>query len=141
MGYSTGYKTKFEKHDNFLFVMFICGALPLMAWRFSSDTVWPDLILKGYSLTAPLFGFLLPLNYPPVRSQWFWNAMLPISLLHLAVLTAFVKLTLYFAYIQVKLPARELCVHRRSRLRRKLHLVTRHSSTAAQTEFANKDNL
>ena len=106
MGYSTGYKTKYEKRDKFRFVVVVCGALFLIGWRLYSDAVWPDLILKIYLLTAPLFGMLLPADYPPRRNAYFWKAMAPIILMHTVVLLVVVKLTLYFAYAQVKLPVR-----------------------------------
>jgi hypothetical protein len=106
MGYSTGYKTKHDKRDNFLFVVVVCGVLPLIGWRLYTDAVWPDLILKVYLLTAPLFGMLLPADYPPRRSTYFWKAMAPIVLVHSVVLLVVVKLTLYFAYAHVKLPVR-----------------------------------
>jgi len=106
MGYSTGYKTKYDKRDNFLFVVVVCGALPLIGWRLYMDAVGPDLTLKIYLLTAPLFGLLHPADYPPRRSAHFWKAMAPIILMHSVVLLAAVKLTLYFAYAQVKLPVR-----------------------------------
>jgi len=105
MGYSTGYKTKYGKRDNFLFAMVVCGALPLVGWRLYTDAVRPDLILKIYLLTAPLFGMFLPADYPPRRSAYFWKAMAPIILMHAVVLLIVVKLTLYFAYIQVKSPS------------------------------------
>ena len=106
MGYSTGYKTKYDKRDNFLFVVVVCGALPLIGGRLYTNAVGPDLILKIYLVTAPLFGMLLPADYPPRRSAYFWKAMAPIILKHSVVLLVVVKLTLYFAYAQVKLPVR-----------------------------------
>ena len=104
MGYSTGYKTRYEKRDNLLFAVVACVALALIGWRIYADALWPDLILKIYLLTAPLFGMLLPGDYPPCRSSYFWKAMGPIVLMHAVVLFVFVTLALYFAKIQVKLP-------------------------------------
>jgi hypothetical protein len=66
MGYSTGYKTRFEKRDGLLSVLVICGGVPLMGWRLYSGTLMPDLLLKAYVLTAPLFGWLLAGDYPPL---------------------------------------------------------------------------
>jgi hypothetical protein len=85
MGYGTGYKTKYDKRDNFLFVVVACGALHLIGWRLYTDAVGPDLILKIYLLTAPLFGMLLPADYPPRRSACFWKAVVPIILMHSVV--------------------------------------------------------
>jgi hypothetical protein len=106
MGYSTGYKTRFEKRYGLLSVLVICGGVPLMGWRLYTGALMSDLLLKAYVLTAPLFGWLLAGDYPPVGTRWFWKAMVPVFLMHSAVLYGLVQMTLYFADSGVKLPAR-----------------------------------
>jgi hypothetical protein len=106
MGYSTGYKTKFEKRDRLLSVLVIGGGVPLMGWMLYSGALMPDLLLKAYVLTALLFGWLLAGDYPPVGTRWFWKALVPLFLMHSAVLYGLVQMTLYFAGSGVILPTR-----------------------------------
>src|SRR5215831_7220902 len=61
---------------------------------------------QDLSVDRTLFGMLLPTDYPPRKSSYFWKAMTPIILLHSVVLLVVVGLTLYFAYIHAKLPVR-----------------------------------
>jgi hypothetical protein len=77
-----------------------------MGWSLYSGALMPDLLLKAYVLTALLFGWLLAGDYPPVGTRWFWKAMVPLFLMHSAVLYGFVQMTLYFPYSGAKLPTR-----------------------------------
>ena len=106
MGYGTGYKTRFEKRDRMLSAFVIGGGVLLLNWRFYSGALTPDLVLKAYALTVPLFGWLLAADYPPLASRWFWKAMVPVFLIHSVVLYGTVDATVYFANTGVKLPVR-----------------------------------
>jgi Zn-dependent protease len=77
-----------------------------MGWRLYSGALMPDLLLKAYVLTARLFGWLLAGDYPPISTRWFWKAMVPVFLMHSAVLYGLVQMTLYFSDSGVKLPTR-----------------------------------
>jgi hypothetical protein len=100
------YLTKYEKADRTRFALVIAGALPLIWWAFSSDDVWASLWLDIYLLTAMLFGYLLPPQYPPIGSRWFWKSMVPLFAIHLVTCSAIVKTTDFFSYLGVKFPTR-----------------------------------
>ncbi len=106
MGYSTGYKTRFDKRDSVLSAFVITGGVLLLSWRLYSGALIPDLVLKAYALTAPLFAWLLAGDYPPVASRWFWKVMVPVFLMHSVVLYGMIEATEYVANFGVKLPVR-----------------------------------
>ena len=71
-------------------VLIGCIGLPLLFFQ----GAWARLTLEGYLLTALLFGALLVPEYPPAGTRWFWKAMLPIAIIHLAVVFGLVTLSL-----------------------------------------------
>jgi hypothetical protein len=77
----------------------VCCGLPLLFLH----VAWANAALIGYSLTAVLFGILLIGEYPPFGTGWFWKTMVPIIIMHLAVVFGLVLVTLGFPEIN-KLP-------------------------------------
>jgi hypothetical protein len=106
VGYSTGYRTRFEKRDSLRRILVVCGGVFPLVWRLYSSALGPDLLLKIYVFTVPLFGWMLASEYPPLASRWFWKAMIPILVMHSVALYGLVQATLYFGDIGVKLPTR-----------------------------------
>jgi len=64
-------------------ILLVCGAIPFVL----INTVWSQVACMIYSLTGGLFGILLVGEYPPADSSWFWKAMFPIIVLHIATLS------------------------------------------------------
>jgi hypothetical protein len=75
-------------------ILFLCGAAPF----FFLNASWANAALMAYLLTAVLFGLLLPADYPPIGTRWFWKAMIPIAVLHLAIVLGLVA-------VNVEIPA------------------------------------
>jgi len=71
-------------------VLVVSGGVPLLFVHAS----WATTALIGYSLTAVLFGILLIGEYPPLGSRWFWKAMIPIIIIHSAIVFGLVLLNL-----------------------------------------------
>jgi hypothetical protein len=80
-----------EGKDTIRFVLVLCSAAPFF---FFLQTSWVRAALLGYLLTACLFGLLLVPDYPPVGTTWFWKAMMPIIVVHLAIVFGLVWLDL-----------------------------------------------
>jgi hypothetical protein len=76
--------------DTFRIVLIGCLGLPLLFF----PGTWARLTLEAYFLTAFLFGALLVPEYPPVGTRWFWKAILPIAVMHSAVVFGLVMLSL-----------------------------------------------
>jgi len=55
--------------------------------------------LIGYLMTALFFFVVLPREYPPFGSRWFWKAMIPIVIIHCAFVIGLVWLDLEVPYI------------------------------------------
>jgi hypothetical protein len=70
-------------------VLVLCGAGPFL---FFLDKSWGIAAFLGYLLTGLFFGFLLVGEYPPVSTTWFWKAMIPIVVLHGAIVFGLVWL-------------------------------------------------
>lgn len=48
------------------------GALPFVIWRFRSHSIWPDVFVAAYLLTAWLFLTLM-IGYPGAGNRWYWK--------------------------------------------------------------------
>ena len=96
------------KNSNTLtYLLFGCGFLPLFIWRLHDHGTWPRYFIMAYVLTAGLFGILMSGEYPPFASRWFWKAMLPIFVLHGAILVALFKISaVSSSIVPIALPAR-----------------------------------
>jgi hypothetical protein len=81
----------FDRNDTIRFVLVLCGAAPFF---FFLGTGWARAALLGYLLTACLFALLLVPDYPPVGTAWFWKAMVPIIVVHSAIVFGLVWLDL-----------------------------------------------
>ena len=90
------------------YVLICCGAAILVMWRIYAHkhSIWPDFFLQAYLLTGGLFGILLIGDYPPVGSRWYWKSMLPIFVLHTAVVFGLLGLTVQMAPLNLQLPTR-----------------------------------
>jgi hypothetical protein len=80
-----------DRKDTIRFVLLLCSAVPFF---FFLQTSWVRTALLGYLLTACLFGLLLVPDYPPVRTSWFWKALIPIITIHSAIILGLVWLDL-----------------------------------------------
>lgn|ERR1700687_2381020 len=69
-------------------ILFLCGAAPF----FFLNVSWANAALMTYLVTAGLFGLLLPGDYPPIETRWFWKAMTAIAILHLVVIVGLIAL-------------------------------------------------
>jgi len=81
----------FDRQSTIRLVLILCGAVPFLLFLNSN---WAHAALLGYMLTACLFGLLLVPEYPPLGTRWFWKSMIPIFVLHAAVIGALVWLNL-----------------------------------------------
>jgi hypothetical protein len=98
----------YRKNNNTLtYFLFACGFLPLFIWSLHDDGSWPRYFMMAYVMTAGLFGILMNGEYPPFASRWFWKAMLPIFVLHGAILFALFKISVVSSSIvPIALPMR-----------------------------------
>jgi hypothetical protein len=69
-------------------ILVLCGAAPF----FFLSASWANAALMAYLPTAVLFGLLLPADYPPIHSRWFWKAMAPTAVLHIVVVIGLIAL-------------------------------------------------
>jgi hypothetical protein len=79
------------------------GALPFVAWRFSTRNIWPDVSVAAYLLTAFLFLTLLN-GYPGRRSRWYWKLVTIMVIVHIVVLSMFVLGTFTIVGTGIKPP-------------------------------------
>jgi hypothetical protein len=98
----------YRKNNNTLtYFLFGCGFLPLFIWSLHDHGTWPRYLIMAYVMTAGLFGILMNGQYPPFASRWFWKAMLPIFVLHGAILVALFKISAVSSFIApIALPTR-----------------------------------
>lgn len=82
-----------DRKDTIRFIVVLCSAAPFF---FFLQTSWVRAALLGYLPTACLFGLLLVPDYPPVGTRWFWRAMIPIIVVHSAIIFGIVWLNLKF---------------------------------------------
>jgi hypothetical protein len=76
-----------ELRDLGFFVWFyIIGSLSLFAWVVARPSPLSSAVLESFTMTALLFGFLLPSEYPPKDTPWFWKTVIPTVLLHALVI-------------------------------------------------------
>jgi|SRR5580704_16476074 hypothetical protein len=80
-----------DRKDTVRSVLVLCGAIPFF---FFLSTGWARAALLGYLLTGLLFGVVLVGDYPPFGTSWFWKAMIPIVLVHSAIVFGLVWLDL-----------------------------------------------
>ncbi len=64
----------------------VAGAIPWLLIH----AAWANAVLVAYSMTAVLFGILLIDEFPPVGSAQFWRAVIPTTLVHLALVMGLV---------------------------------------------------
>jgi hypothetical protein len=76
-----------NRKDTIRLVLILCSATPFL---FFLHTAWGHAALLGYLMTALLFGLGLVGLYPPVGTSWFWKAIVPIVLLHSAIISGVV---------------------------------------------------
>jgi hypothetical protein len=76
----SGYRT-------FYTILIAIGTIPFFVWRFKSKTIWPELSLGVYVLTAyqVLMSFL---DYPGAGNKWYWKAVVAATALHCLVVSA-----------------------------------------------------
>lgn len=78
-------------HNTLRVALVVCGAAPLLYfWH----AYWVHAALLAYLLTAGLFGIVLLGEYPPFRTAWFWKTMVPIVVVHSAIVGGVVWLNL-----------------------------------------------
>lgn len=76
--------------DTLRFVLVGCGAVPFF---FSLDTGWARAALLAYLMTG-LIGALLVGECPPFGTSWFWKTMIPVVVIHSAIVFGLVWLDL-----------------------------------------------
>jgi hypothetical protein len=98
----------YKNNNKFLtYFLFACGFLPLFIWSFRDHGPLPRYFIMAYVITAVLFGILMNGEYPCFASRWFWNAMLPIFVLHGAILFGLFKmLVVSTSIVPIPLPTR-----------------------------------
>ena len=79
--------------------------IALLIWDLVSTKGKAELLLNCYVLIATPF-FLLKGSYPPLRSRWFWKAMMPICALIGVALYGYLQLANWLEYEHLTLPAR-----------------------------------
>ena len=84
---------KFDRQSTIRCALILCGAVPFF---FFLNTSWAHAAMLGYVLTAMFFGLLLVGDYPPLGTRWFWKAMIPIVVIHVAVIAGLVWINLSF---------------------------------------------
>jgi hypothetical protein len=71
-------------------VVLLCPCAIFLAIQVASKWAWPRAAMLGYVVTAAFFGILLVPDYPPLRTAWFWRAMVPIAGIHSAIVAGLV---------------------------------------------------
>jgi hypothetical protein len=80
--------------DTLRIAIVVCGGVPFL---FFLQTAWGHAALLGYLLTGLFFGVALVADYPPVGTTWFWKAMIPVVVLHSAIVFGLV-------WVDLKIP-------------------------------------
>jgi hypothetical protein len=86
--------------DTMRVAIVLTSAIPFV---FFWGRAWMHAALIGYLMTALFFCAVLPGEYPPFASGWFWKAMIPIVLIHCALVTSIVLVDLEVPYMN-KMP-------------------------------------
>ena len=76
-------------------VLVLVGSIPFF---FFLHTNWAKAALLGYYLTGLLIVVLAD-DMPSIRASWFWKAMIPVTCIHLAIVTGLVSLDYAFPTI------------------------------------------
>jgi hypothetical protein len=80
-----------DRADTIRLALVLCGATPFFFFLHKS---WGHGALLAYLVTACFFGLLLVPDYPPRGTSWFWKAIIPIVVIHSALVLGLLWLNL-----------------------------------------------
>jgi hypothetical protein len=97
--------TALRFRHRWIHVVIWCGAIPLLIFKFRSPSVWYDLFLAAYLLTAYLAAILFSI-YPGRGMGWYWKVVIGATGLHCLVLVAFTIAAFAIVATKIRVPAR-----------------------------------
>jgi len=80
------------------YILVVCSIVPFVLLTFMGYE-WAQTASLAYIPTVVFFGLLMAADYPPFGTKWFWEAMIPIILVHSIIVLTLVVLDMKFPWV------------------------------------------